>query len=82
MGNFNTLMHTHTHACNNFSQGSDLFNILNFQLGGINVDVQVSEGNIFINLSAYETGLAPALIVNHTDYAVDFWEKVNQPAIK
>jgi hypothetical protein len=46
------------------------------------VDVQVSEGNIFINLSAYETGLAPALIVNHTDYAVDFWEKVNQPAIK
>lgn len=53
-----------------------------FQFGGINVDVQVSEGNIFINLSAYETGLAPALIVNHTGYAVDFWEKVNQPAIK
>jgi hypothetical protein len=44
--------------------------------------VQVSEGNVFINLSAYEPGLAPALIVNHTDYMVEFWEKGNQPIIK
>lgn len=57
-------------------------NILTLQFGGINIDVQVSEGNIFINLSTYETGLAPALIVNHTDYTIDFWEKVNQPAVK
>ncbi|XP_076294775.1 vacuolar protein sorting 13C isoform X2 [Lasioglossum baleicum] len=43
--------------------------------GGINVDVQVSEGGVYISLSVYTYGNAPALIVNHTSHTIHFWEK-------
>lgn len=47
------------------------------QHGGVNVDVQASESGIFIQFTAYHAGDAPALIINHTDQAVKFWEKGN-----
>jgi len=53
--------------------------VLNFQFGGIHVDVQLSECNNIINLSGYKTGLAPALVINHTGYVVELWEKTNLP---
>ncbi|XP_059483152.1 intermembrane lipid transfer protein Vps13 isoform X2 [Neocloeon triangulifer] len=65
-----------------FSENINVLLKLHNKFGGINVDVQVSEGNIFVNLSAYEPGLAPALIVNHTQHTVDFWEKRQNPTIK
>ncbi|XP_065344717.1 intermembrane lipid transfer protein Vps13 isoform X2 [Cloeon dipterum] len=65
-----------------FTENINMLLKLHNKFGGINVDVQVSEGNIFVNLSAYEPGLAPALIVNHTKYSIDFWEKQASPAIK
>ncbi|KAF5289221.1 hypothetical protein FQR65_LT00109 [Abscondita terminalis] len=43
--------------------------------GGINVDIQMTEGGIYINLSAYELGMAPALIINHTSNTMCIWEK-------
>ncbi|XP_031777535.1 vacuolar protein sorting-associated protein 13 isoform X3 [Nasonia vitripennis] len=43
--------------------------------GGINVDVQINEGGVYISLSAYAHGNAPALIVNHTPYSIHLWEK-------
>lgn len=41
------------------------------------MDVQVSEGGIYITFSAYHPGDAPALVINHTNGAVKFWEKGN-----
>ncbi|XP_023247319.1 vacuolar protein sorting-associated protein 13 [Copidosoma floridanum] len=43
--------------------------------GGINVDVQINEGGVYISLSAYTHGNAPALIINHTQYSMNLWEK-------
>lgn len=48
-----------------------------FQYGGINVDVQVTEGGIYITFMEYHAGDAPALMINHTDHAISFWEKGN-----
>lgn len=48
---------------------------LNNKYGGINVDVQMDEGGVYISLSAYAHGNAPALIVNHTPYDIKVWEK-------
>ncbi|XP_026298323.1 vacuolar protein sorting-associated protein 13 isoform X3 [Apis mellifera] len=48
---------------------------LNNKYGGINVDVQISEGGIYISLSVYNHGNAPALIINHTPHTINFWEK-------
>ena len=45
------------------------------QYGGINVDIQISEGGVYISLSAYSPGNAPALIINQTPHTIDFWEK-------
>lgn len=45
------------------------------QYGGISVDIQMSEGAVYINLAEYQSGLAPALIVNHTKNALRFWER-------
>jgi hypothetical protein len=59
-----------------------IFGVLNFQFGGINVDVQLSESNNIINISGYRTGLAPALVINHTGYVVELWEKVNLPTVQ
>lgn len=48
-----------------------------FQYGGINVDVQVSEGGVYIAFTAYHPGDAPAMVINHTNQVVKFWEKGN-----
>ncbi|XP_017891074.1 vacuolar protein sorting-associated protein 13 isoform X2 [Ceratina calcarata] len=48
---------------------------LNNKYGGINVDVQISEGGVYISLSLYSDGNAPALIINHTPHTINFWEK-------
>lgn len=45
------------------------------QYGGINVDVQISEGGVYISMSAYSPGNAPALIINHTPHTINLWEK-------
>lgn len=47
------------------------------QYGGINVDVQVTEGGIYITFLEYHRGDAPALIINHTGKQISFWEKGN-----
>ncbi|KAK9871302.1 hypothetical protein WA026_011571 [Henosepilachna vigintioctopunctata] len=43
--------------------------------GGVNVDIQITEGGVYINLASYGAGMAPALIVNHTRDDMNFWEK-------
>ncbi|XP_046738037.1 vacuolar protein sorting-associated protein 13 isoform X1 [Diprion similis] len=43
--------------------------------GGINVDVQINEGGIYISMSGYTPGNAPALIINHTSHTINLWEK-------
>ncbi|XP_058806498.1 intermembrane lipid transfer protein Vps13 isoform X2 [Phymastichus coffea] len=48
---------------------------LDNKYGGINVDVQINEGGVYISLSGYTHGNAPALIVNHTSYPMNLWEK-------
>ncbi|XP_074114843.1 vacuolar protein sorting 13C isoform X2 [Cotesia typhae] len=48
---------------------------LDNKYGGINVDIQINEGGTYISLSAYSPGNAPALIINHTPYTVDLYEK-------
>lgn len=45
--------------------------------GGINVDVHITEGVIYITFTNYEKGMAPALIMNCTDEQISFWEKGN-----
>ncbi|KAF4519295.1 hypothetical protein B566_EDAN017925 [Ephemera danica] len=65
-----------------FNQNHATLLKLHNKFGGISVDVQVSEGAIYINMSAYQTGLAPALIINHTNCTVEFWEKSSDPSIK
>lgn len=39
------------------------------------MDLQLTEGGIYINLSQYENGSAPALLVNDTDHQISYWEK-------
>lgn len=46
-----------------------------FQYGGVNVDIQLTEGGVFISFTQYEKGMAPALIINHTKHTMNFWEK-------
>lgn len=60
-----------------FTHGLKLIEFFAFQYGGINVDVRVSEGGVYITFTAYHPGDAPALVINHTDQAVRFWEKGN-----
>ncbi|XP_055592823.1 intermembrane lipid transfer protein Vps13-like [Uranotaenia lowii] len=43
--------------------------------GGINVDVHVTEGAIYITFSGYHVGDAPALLMNHTCEPFAFKEK-------
>jgi len=52
-----------------------LIKSLALQYGGINVDVQISEGGVYISMSAYSPGNAPALIINHTPHTINLWEK-------
>ncbi|XP_057669487.1 intermembrane lipid transfer protein Vps13 isoform X2 [Diorhabda carinulata] len=48
---------------------------LNNKYGGVNVDIQLTEGAVYINLAAYQDGCAPALLVNHSTYPISYWEK-------
>ncbi|XP_047359322.1 vacuolar protein sorting-associated protein 13 isoform X3 [Vespa velutina] len=48
---------------------------LDNKYGGINVDIQINEGGIYISMTGYSPGNAPALIINHTHYSINFWEK-------
>ncbi|XP_017782476.1 PREDICTED: vacuolar protein sorting-associated protein 13C isoform X2 [Nicrophorus vespilloides] len=43
--------------------------------GGINVDIQMTEGAVYINLALYDHGSAPALIINNTMHTMNLWEK-------
>ena len=45
--------------------------------GGINVDVHVTEGVIYITFTEYHPGDAPGLIMNCTNDPITFWEKGN-----
>lgn len=45
--------------------------------GGINVDVHVTEGVIYITFTEYHPGDAPGLVMNCTDERITFWEKGN-----
>ena len=49
--------------------------IFSFQYGGVNVDVQMTEGAVYVTFSRYRPGMAPALILNHTNDALSFSEK-------
>ncbi|XP_044002668.1 vacuolar protein sorting-associated protein 13 isoform X3 [Aphidius gifuensis] len=48
---------------------------LDNKYGGINVDVNINEGGVYISLSAYSPGDAPGLIINHTPRTMHLWEK-------
>ncbi|XP_018308960.1 vacuolar protein sorting-associated protein 13A isoform X2 [Mycetomoellerius zeteki] len=48
---------------------------LDNKYGGINVDVQINEGGVYISMSAYVPGNAPAVIMNHTPHTIHLWEK-------
>lgn len=39
------------------------------------MDIQVTEGGIYLNFSPYGPGLAPALILNHSNQELRIWEK-------
>lgn len=41
------------------------------------MDVQVTEGGVYITFMEYHAGDAPALIINHTNHVISFWEKGN-----
>ncbi|XP_069674534.1 intermembrane lipid transfer protein Vps13 isoform X2 [Periplaneta americana] len=43
--------------------------------GGVNVDVQMTEGAVYVTFSPYNPGMAPALILNHTSDTLSLWEK-------
>lgn len=50
-------------------------NVFFFQYGGVNVDVQMTEGAVYVTFSPYRPGMAPALILNHSNDALSFSEK-------
>ena len=35
----------------------------------------MTEGGVYISLLGYTQGNAPALIINHTPYTINLWEK-------
>lgn len=41
----------------------------------MNVDIQLTEGGVYINFSAYSDGMAPALVINDTKDTMSLWEK-------
>jgi len=46
-----------------------------FQYGGVNVDVQMTKGAVYVTFSPYRPGMAPALILNHTNDVLSLSEK-------
>lgn len=61
----------------NYTDVQDTLLKLDNKYGGIHVDVHVTEGGIFITFNGYYPGDAPALLFNHTEYDISFWEKGN-----
>lgn len=47
---------------------------LDNKYGGLNVDVQMTEGGVFVSFTPYESGLASALVINHTSEIIKIWE--------
>lgn len=43
--------------------------------GGVFVDVQTTEGGVYITFTEYQTSLAPGLIINHTSKDIVYYEK-------
>lgn len=62
---------------NHFREFIQFSTLLLAQYGGINVDVQVTEGGVYITFMQYHAGDAPALIINNTNQRISFWEKGN-----
>lgn len=52
-----------------------LLKLENSRYGGINVDVQTTEGGVYITFTDYKPGDAPGLLVNHTGRQVVYYEK-------
>jgi len=52
-----------------------LLKLNNNKHGGVNVDVQITEGAVYITFTSYATGMAPALIINHSPYDIPLVEK-------
>lgn len=48
---------------------------LNNAYGGVSVDIQITEGAVYITFMPYKPGLAPAQIINYTNKKLRFWEK-------
>uniref|UniRef100_A0A146KJR5 Vacuolar protein sorting-associated protein 13A n=1 Tax=Lygus hesperus TaxID=30085 RepID=A0A146KJR5_LYGHE len=53
---------------------NSVFKLAN-KFGALNVDVQITEGGIYISFHVYELGLAPTLMINHTPYDILYQEK-------
>ncbi|XP_034479091.1 vacuolar protein sorting-associated protein 13 isoform X2 [Drosophila innubila] len=43
--------------------------------GGVNVDVQTTEGGVYITFTEYQPSLAPGLLINHTGKDIAYYEK-------
>jgi len=43
--------------------------------GGVNVDVQTTEGGVYITFTEYQPSLAPGLLINHTSKDIVYFEK-------
>lgn len=39
------------------------------------METLITEGGVYVTLGQYRPGLAPALIINHTNYPISVWEK-------
>jgi hypothetical protein len=46
-----------------------------YQYGGVNVDVQRMKRAVYVTFSPYRPGMAPALILNHTNDVLSFSQK-------
>jgi len=45
------------------------------QYGGVHVDVHITEASHLLTFTEFTVGHAAVLIVNHTDSAIDVWDK-------
>ncbi|XP_052841610.1 intermembrane lipid transfer protein Vps13 [Drosophila gunungcola] len=52
-----------------------LLKLENSRHGGINVDVQTTEGGVYITFTDYKPADAPGLLINHTGKQVVYYEK-------
>ncbi|XP_017049520.1 vacuolar protein sorting-associated protein 13 [Drosophila ficusphila] len=52
-----------------------LLKLENSKYGGINVDVQTTEGGVYITFTDYKPADAPGLLINHTGMQVVYYEK-------